>query len=109
MPPASLWRTGAAPAGEQWRGIRLVRGWVTEGKLLSGAGKQQPLAAQPPPPWSLMPLAGKLWGLPEALPLGLAFLWGWQSEPILHLSRLGIKRRPGSLKLTASFQVIILN
>lgn len=87
-----------------------MRGWVTEGELPSGAGKQQPLAARGPlPPWSLMTLAGKLWGLPEALPLGLAFLWGWQSEPILHLFQLGIKRRPGSLKRTASFQVIILN
>lgn len=72
--PASLWRTSVASAREQWRGIRPVRRWVMEGKLPSGLESRSPWQPGLPPSMEPDPPAGKLWGLPEALPLGLAFL-----------------------------------
>lgn len=48
--------------------------------------------------WSLMaPELRKFGKFLRGLQLGLFFLWGWQSEPILCLFQLGIKRRFGSL------------
>lgn len=90
------------PAPGAWRGTRPSEGAAGGRKaLLSPAGEHQA--------WSLMAPVVELQGLPKDLGLSLVFLWGWKSEPILCLFHLGIKRKPGSLQLTSSFQVIILN